>query len=766
MLVPEDTGALPDDLALAVDDPAAEELRDDVDDAAAADARRGHVPHHGHGGLHGVLVDGAGLDGPVGGPHPAGDVPALEGGPGGAGTAHEELAVAEDQLPVGAQVDEEAHLRAVPDHGHQRPGGDVPAYIAADIGGDDQLGHGVELQADVPGVEVPGPEEAGHEGLHADGVGVEAQEQVVHGGVPGQDHAVDPAGVDAGGAVHGGEHGDDGLLDHRVLEAAASALLTGLDDAVDDVRAVADLPVAAAGLGENFPGLQVHQHTGQGGGAQVQGEARQGRGAVLGEHIPDEDAVLVPGDDALDGKGAVPKDPAQVPQDAVGQDDAALVHPGSGLNGPQEALVVGHGVIQGGLAEGEGQEVQVTAEGDARRLQLGAQILKDGDLLRGGEVRHLHAAPVGAGDIGDLDLRVAHHGGQAGQTPPGGVLLLGDVAVDGGVQGPGGQAHPALAAHAVAGTGGVDGHVGLPGHVQELFSGVGVDGYALAALKAEGDGKHRRFLSRSGFRLCSPQYSQTGPACQGFVNISANSGLQARERRDHRFRRPLRPFLRSWRERRAALLRKRRGLHLVPGKGVGAGVGEGKIGFRGLCGAEVLVGPAVLDLVEGVPEHLVVGLLPVEEEVDGLPHPLVLDLPVQVLVDHLGPLFGGDVAEKVRAQVPGHRHIVGGPGVPGGVDEPGVQPQEHMGLDLPGLHLPGLQVVAVEEADGLGYHLHVAELLGGDVQEEILDPPVPDAEALGQVLHGGLQLAVAAAQLLLEQGRVLGIGPLHAYRVE
>ena len=89
-----------------------------------------------------------------------------------------------------------------------------------------------------------------------------------------------------------------------------------------------------------------------------------------------------------------------------------------------------------------------------------------------------------------------------------------------------------------------------------------------------------------------------------------------------------------------------------------------------------------------------------------------------------------------------------------------------MGLDLPGLHLPGLQVVAVEEADGLGYHLHVAELLGGDVQEEILDPPVPDAKALGQVLHGGLQLAVAAAQLLLEQGRVLGIGPLHAYRVE
>ena len=125
-----------------------------------------------------------------------------------------------------------------------------------------------------------------------------------------------------------------------------------------------------------------------------------------------------------------------------------------------------------------------------------------------------------------------------------------------------------------------------------------------------------------------------------------------RESRGRQKRRPLRPLSGHGRARWTALLCKRWGLHLVPSKGVGTGVGEGKIGLRRPGGAEVPVGPAVLDLVEGVPEHLVVGLLPVEEEVDGLPHPLVLDLPVQVLIDHLGPLFGGDIAEKVRAQVP------------------------------------------------------------------------------------------------------------------
>src|SRR5699024_793957 len=129
VLVVEDPGVLPDELALAVDGAGAEELGNDVDDAAAADAGGSLAAHHREGGLQGVLVNGAGLDGAVGGPHAAGDVAALEGGAGGAGAGHEELVVAEYQLAVGAKVNKEAQLRLVPDHGHQGAGGDVAAYI-------------------------------------------------------------------------------------------------------------------------------------------------------------------------------------------------------------------------------------------------------------------------------------------------------------------------------------------------------------------------------------------------------------------------------------------------------------------------------------------------------------------------------------------------------------------------------------------------------------------------------------------------------------
>ena len=310
------------------------------------------------------------------------------------------------------------------------------------------------------------------------------------------------AGIDPRLTVHEGEHGDDGLLDDRVLEALASAGFAGLDDAVDDVGSVADLPVAAAGLGQDLSALQVYQHARQGGGAHVQREAHQGIGAVPGEHVPHEDAAAVTGNDALDLEIALPQYLAQVFQHRVGQHDVALVYAGGGLHRPEEPLVVGHGVVQRGLVQLQGQEGQVAAKGHARVLQLLAEVLKNGDLLRGAEVGHLHPGAVSGGDVGYLDLRVAGDGGQAGQPPAGIVLLLGDVAVDGGVQAAGGQPDPAFAAHAVAGTGGVDGHVGLPGHVQELFAGVGVDGHRGTGFETEGNGKHRNNSPFSGFRLC------------------------------------------------------------------------------------------------------------------------------------------------------------------------------------------------------------------------------------------------------------------------
>ena len=91
-------------------------------------------PHNMEGGVHGVLVDYAGLNGPVRGPHAAGDVAAFESRPGGAGARHQEILVAEGDLTIGAQVNEEAELRFVPNQAGKHTGSDVAAHIGADVG--------------------------------------------------------------------------------------------------------------------------------------------------------------------------------------------------------------------------------------------------------------------------------------------------------------------------------------------------------------------------------------------------------------------------------------------------------------------------------------------------------------------------------------------------------------------------------------------------------------------------------------------------------
>ena len=78
--------------------------------------------------------------------------------------------------------------------------------------------------------------------------------------------------------------------------------------------------------------------------------------------------------------------------------------------------------------------------------------------------------------------------------------------------------------------------------------------------------------------------------------------------------------------------RKFGGVHIVPSESVGAGIRHGKIHLRRFRRAKVPIGAGVLHFVERVPEHLVVGLLPIEEKIDGCPYLLVIDLAVQVLL--------------------------------------------------------------------------------------------------------------------------------------
>ena len=86
-------------------------------------------------------------------------------------------------------------------------------------------------------------------------------------------------------------------------------------------------------------------------------------------------------------------------------------------------------------------------------------------------------------------------------------------------------------------------------------------------------------------------------------------------------------------------------------KSVGSGIGHRKIHFCCLGRAEVAVRAGLLYLIEGIAEHLIVGFFTVEEKINGLSDLFVLNLAVEILINHLGSLLERDIGEQVCAQV-------------------------------------------------------------------------------------------------------------------
>ena len=106
--------------------------------------------------------------------------PPLEGRACRAGARDHEIAVAENDLAVRAEVDEQGQLVAVPEHAGERTGGDIAADIRADVRRKADGGVRMRGQAEVVHAQAVPVEEGGDIRLHADGIGVHADEQVVH----------------------------------------------------------------------------------------------------------------------------------------------------------------------------------------------------------------------------------------------------------------------------------------------------------------------------------------------------------------------------------------------------------------------------------------------------------------------------------------------------------------------------------------------------------------------------------------------------------
>ena len=137
------------------------------------------------------------LDRPVRGPHPAPDRAALEGRPGRRRGDDDPVAVAHDDLAVGADVDEEPGPLVAVHPGRQHAGDDVAADVGTERGEEERAGARVEVEPDLGGQHHRWLRGGHHERRDAERLRIDAQHERGHGGVAGDRDLVDLPWIDA-----------------------------------------------------------------------------------------------------------------------------------------------------------------------------------------------------------------------------------------------------------------------------------------------------------------------------------------------------------------------------------------------------------------------------------------------------------------------------------------------------------------------------------------------------------------------------------------
>ncbi len=218
-------------------------------------------------------VDADALDGAGRGALAGRDLRALEGGACRRGGGHDAVAVAEDDLGIGADVDEQHHaVLPVRAFRQRRPGGIRPD-MAGDAGQhvDARAGVDAEPQVARPGVDGAGDGE--REGCLAELGRVDAEEQMVHDRVADDDGVEHVVGIDAALGADLARQLGDGIA-HRLRQlGAAVGVHHHVGNAAHQILAEADLRVLHARRGDDAPRQQRHQMHGDGGGADVAGDA-------------------------------------------------------------------------------------------------------------------------------------------------------------------------------------------------------------------------------------------------------------------------------------------------------------------------------------------------------------------------------------------------------------------------------------------------------------------------------------------------------------
>ena len=231
--------------------------------------------------------------------HSIGDLSALEGGPGRAGSSHHAMPVADDDLSIRADIYQHHHILLLVQTNGQKISGHISAYVATDQRASVYFRGGEDSQAQVicPYVKCRRVPLAGFHlmldygfvGPFANRLHVQPKKHIAHRRVADDDDLVDSPLAELQAPAHFADlkiHAGD----HHLLQLATK-LSTIVGDAMHDVAAAESLRILKRSGVHDIAGLQVDQVHDYSGSAHVDGYAKNPAAILVNTLIAEVDTI-------------------------------------------------------------------------------------------------------------------------------------------------------------------------------------------------------------------------------------------------------------------------------------------------------------------------------------------------------------------------------------------------------------------------------------------------------------------------------------------
>ena len=261
--------------------------------------------------------------------------------------------------------------------------------------------------------------------FHPNRIGIYPNQKMIHCRIPGYAHPVNMARLDLRCRTHLSNQWIQSLFYNCILQLFPATRLYCLDNTVNYICSVSNLPVSGGCLCQDSSGLHINNQRRHRGRSNVHCKATYPDVLTQSEDIKHFDLIFASSNDTLHIKFIFSQRFRHIFHNC--KRNLYTLRAADLLHCPGQALQIRHGIVQCRLVHGHADDIHIVFKHDTGLFHIRFCPLKNLNLLCRIQVRYLHSALICRRDIRYFYFHICDYLTDTGQPPALCVLFIGNM---------------------------------------------------------------------------------------------------------------------------------------------------------------------------------------------------------------------------------------------------------------------------------------------------------------------------------------------------